>query len=60
MQLVPYMPLVFRALYAARSGSSGYGAPGDGVRDVTFGVGAVLAAVVAGYAFGMWQLRNAR
>lgn len=60
MQLVPYMPLVLRALYNARRGTSGYGAPEDGVRDATFGLGVVIAALAAGYAFGTWQLRNAR
>jgi hypothetical protein len=60
MQLVPYMPLVLRALHQAMRGGSGYGAPEDGVRDASFGLGVVIAALAAGYAFGTWQLRNAR
>ena len=57
MQLVPYMPLVLRALHQAMRGGSGYGAP-DFARNAKFGVGALIAAVAAGYVIG--QLRSAR
>lgn len=62
MKLVPYMPLVLDALRKSRGGmmptqAGGYGVD-DGSSVVTYGVGYLLAAGLAGYLLGQWQLKR--